>query len=117
MIVRLPLFAAAAAGVQVGAAIVASRYVVAEVRPLTLTLLRFALGPFKPPRGKGYVARVPDGLLVVPGDLIDDPVPVGFGQCSPDNAIRSLCRCHEREPAQSANAGRQARAMALKSAS
>lgn len=35
--------AAAAAGVQVGAAIVASRFVVAEVPPLTLALLRYAI--------------------------------------------------------------------------
>lgn len=40
---RLPLVAAAAAGVQVGAAIVASRFVVAEVPPLTLALLRYAI--------------------------------------------------------------------------
>lgn len=47
------LLAAAATGVQVGAAIVASRYVVAEVPPLTLALLRYAIGvlcllPFVP---------------------------------------------------------------------
>lgn len=39
-----PLLAAAATGVQVGAAIVASRYVVGEVPPLTLALLRYAIG-------------------------------------------------------------------------
>jgi drug/metabolite transporter (DMT)-like permease len=44
MTVKLPLLAATAAGVQVGAAIVASRYVVAEVPPLTLALLRYAIG-------------------------------------------------------------------------
>ena len=38
------LLAAAATGVQVGAAIVASRFVVAEVPPLTLALMRYAIG-------------------------------------------------------------------------
>jgi len=42
--VNLALLAAAATGVQVGATIVASRYVVAEVPPLTLALLRYAIG-------------------------------------------------------------------------
>jgi drug/metabolite transporter (DMT)-like permease len=42
--VKLALAAAAFTGVQVGAAIVASRYVVAEVPPLTLALLRYAIG-------------------------------------------------------------------------
>ena len=32
---------------------------------------------------------------VVRGDLIDDPVQLGLGEGSPDNAIRSLCRRHE----------------------
>ena len=41
---KLALWAAAATGVQVGAAIVASRLVVAEVPPLTLALLRYAIG-------------------------------------------------------------------------
>ena len=41
---NLALLAAAATGVQVGAAIVATRYVVAEVPPLTLALLRYAIG-------------------------------------------------------------------------
>jgi len=40
----LALAAAAATGVQVGAAIVASRFVVAEVPPLTLAMLRYAIG-------------------------------------------------------------------------
>lgn len=40
----LALAAAAATGVQVGAAIVASRFIVAEVPPLTLALLRYAIG-------------------------------------------------------------------------
>jgi len=44
MTINLPLLAAAATGVQVGAAIVASRFVVAEVPPLTLALLRYAIG-------------------------------------------------------------------------
>lgn len=39
-----PLVAAAATGVQVGAAIVASRFAVAEVPPLTLAMLRYAIG-------------------------------------------------------------------------
>jgi drug/metabolite transporter (DMT)-like permease len=38
------LWAAAATGVQVGAAIVASRFVIAEVAPLTLAMLRYAIG-------------------------------------------------------------------------
>lgn len=38
------LLAAAGAGVQVGAAIVASRFVVAQVPPLTLAMLRYAVG-------------------------------------------------------------------------
>jgi drug/metabolite transporter (DMT)-like permease len=42
--VNLALLAAAATGVQVGAAIVASRMVVAEVPPLTLAMLRYAIG-------------------------------------------------------------------------
>ena len=41
---NLALWAAAATGVQVGAAIVASRFVVAEVPPLTLAMLRYAIG-------------------------------------------------------------------------
>lgn len=44
MTLNLALLAAAATGVQVGAAIVASRFVVAEVPPLTLALLRYAIG-------------------------------------------------------------------------
>ena len=41
---KLPLAAAAFTGMQVGAAIVASRQVVGEVPPLTLALLRYAIG-------------------------------------------------------------------------
>jgi drug/metabolite transporter (DMT)-like permease len=41
---NLALLAAAATSVQVGAAIVASRFVVAELAPLTLALLRYAIG-------------------------------------------------------------------------
>lgn len=44
MKLNLALLAAAATGVQVGAAIVASRFVVADVPPLTLALLRYAIG-------------------------------------------------------------------------
>jgi drug/metabolite transporter (DMT)-like permease len=40
----LALWAAAGTGVQVGAAIVASRFAVAEVPPLTLAMLRYAIG-------------------------------------------------------------------------
>jgi drug/metabolite transporter (DMT)-like permease len=42
--INLALLAAAATGVQVGAAIVASRFVVADVPPLTLALLRYSIG-------------------------------------------------------------------------
>ncbi len=41
---NLALIAAAATGVQVGAATVASRFVVGEIAPLTLALLRYAIG-------------------------------------------------------------------------
>lgn len=41
---NLALLAAAATGVQVGAAMVASRFVVADVPPLTLALLRYSIG-------------------------------------------------------------------------
>ena len=41
---NLALLAAAAAGVQVGVATVASRFVLAEVAPLTLAMLRYAIG-------------------------------------------------------------------------
>ena len=45
---NLALLAAAATGVQVGAAIAASRMVVAEVPPLTLAMLRYAIGSLCP---------------------------------------------------------------------
>jgi drug/metabolite transporter (DMT)-like permease len=41
---NLALWAAAATGVQVGAALVASRFAVGEVPPLTLAMLRYAIG-------------------------------------------------------------------------
>lgn len=41
---NLALPAAAATGVQVGAAFVASRMVVADVPPLTLAMMRYAIG-------------------------------------------------------------------------
>lgn len=41
---KLALWAAALSGVQVGAGIVASRFAVAEVPPLTLAMLRYAIG-------------------------------------------------------------------------
>jgi drug/metabolite transporter (DMT)-like permease len=61
------LLAAAATGVQVGAAIVASRFAVAEVPPLTLAMLRYAIGfgcllPFT-------VAILRHGIQVRPRDL------------------------------------------------
>ncbi|RYF42179.1 MAG: DMT family transporter [Comamonadaceae bacterium] len=74
-----PLAAAAATGVQVGAAIVASRFAVAEVAPLTLAMLRYAIGflcllpfvlkPFWPsvPGGRAQFAiktRAPDLLAM-----------------------------------------------------
>jgi len=40
----LPIVAAAAVGVQVGAAIVASRYVIGQTTPVALALLRYAIG-------------------------------------------------------------------------
>lgn len=40
----LPILAAAAVGVQVGAAIVASRFVIAQTAPASLALLRYAIG-------------------------------------------------------------------------
>ena len=40
----LPILAAAAVGVQVGAAIVASRYVIGQTTPVALALLRYAIG-------------------------------------------------------------------------
>src|SRR5512141_2461648 len=41
---RLALFAAAAAGVQVGAAMVATRFVIDQSAPASLAMLRYALG-------------------------------------------------------------------------
>ena len=41
---NLALIAAAATGVQVGASTVASRFLVGEIAPLTLALLRYAIG-------------------------------------------------------------------------
>ncbi len=41
---RLPVIAAAATGIQVGVAIVASRYVIDQTTPVTLALLRYAIG-------------------------------------------------------------------------
>jgi drug/metabolite transporter (DMT)-like permease len=60
--VNRALLAAAATGVQVGAAIVASRFVVSEVPPLTLALLRYAIGflclaPFAYPVFKLFLAN------------------------------------------------------------
>lgn len=60
-------WAAAAVGVQVGAAIVATRFVVAELGPATLAALRYAIGlatllPFvwhAARRGRGGVTRIP----------------------------------------------------------
>src|SRR3954469_20649654 len=79
----LALWAAAGTGVQVGAAIVASRFAVAEVPPLTLAMLRYAIGfacllpfavrslpnaapaPIEPPRGsvwRDYFAMAALGI-------------------------------------------------------
>jgi drug/metabolite transporter (DMT)-like permease len=62
----LALWAAAGTGVQVGAAIVASRFAVGEVPPLTLAMLRYAIGfacllPFawRPMRALAGTARPP----------------------------------------------------------
>ncbi len=43
---RLPVIAAAATGIQVGAALVASRYVIDQTTPETLAMLRYAIGFF-----------------------------------------------------------------------
>lgn len=63
MKLNLALLAAAATGVQVGAAIVASRLVVAEVPPLTLALLRYAiaLACLLPFLLKSFMAPAHDG--------------------------------------------------------
>jgi len=58
----LPLIAAAAVGVQVGAAIVATRFVIAETTPAALALLRYSVGllclaPFVLAGGRARFAR------------------------------------------------------------
>jgi drug/metabolite transporter (DMT)-like permease len=66
----LPILAAAAVGVQVGAAIVASRFVIGQTTPVALALLRYAIGVLclAPPL---LVAR---GVRIAPRDLI----PIGL---------------------------------------
>lgn len=65
---HLPALAAATAGVQVGAAIVATRWVVADTGVVTLALLRYAIGA---------VALVPFALLARTGIATRDLLPVG----------------------------------------
>jgi drug/metabolite transporter (DMT)-like permease len=65
--VNLALLAAAATGVQVGAAIVASRFAVAEVPPLTLAMLRYAIG---------FLCLAPFAWRAFPG-AAQDPRPCG----------------------------------------
>ncbi len=79
---NLALLAAAATGVQVGAAIVASRYVVAGVPPLTLALLRYAIGvlcllPFVPAALR--VARA-QGVRWPPARDVAAMAALGIGQ-------------------------------------
>jgi drug/metabolite transporter (DMT)-like permease len=84
--VNWPLVAAAATGVQVGAAIVASRFAVAEVPPFTLAMLRYAIGfgcllPFAW-RGTREALRQPGGPTVHSsraGDLLAMAA-LGIGQ-------------------------------------
>lgn len=75
---NLALCAAAAAGVQVGAAIVASRFALQEVQPLTLAMLRYAVGalvllPFAVRALRGNPVRP------LPRDLVAMAAP-GIGQ-------------------------------------
>lgn len=65
-----PLLAAAATGVQVGAAIVATRFVIGETTPASLAMLRYAIG---------FVVLLP-ALLLAPRARIarGDLVPIGL---------------------------------------
>ncbi|RYF38702.1 MAG: DMT family transporter, partial [Comamonadaceae bacterium] len=81
-----PLAAAAATGVQVGAAIVASRFAVAEVAPFTLAMLRYAIGflcllPFvlKPLRPAVPGGRAPFAIKTRASDLLAMAA-LGIGQ-------------------------------------
>lgn len=83
---NLALLAAAATGVQVGAAIVASRFVVAEVPPLTLAMLRYAIGlacllPFAwaPIRAAARMQRSLAAMNLVAKDLLAMAA-LGIGQ-------------------------------------
>lgn len=74
---NLPMCAAALTGVQVGAAIVASRFAVAEVAPLTLAMLRYAIGfacllpfVFKPLRPLAGVQRAKCAIKPIARDLL-----------------------------------------------
>jgi drug/metabolite transporter (DMT)-like permease len=76
---NLALCAAAATGVQVGAAIVASRFAVAEVPPLTLAMLRYAIGfacllPF------AWKALAPGQRSVPPARDLAGMAALGIGQ-------------------------------------
>ena len=80
------LLAAAATGVQVGAAIVASRFVVGEVPPLTLALLRYAVGflclaPFAWPVLKLFLAHPSAGrsLSATASGVLDLAVMAALG--------------------------------------
>lgn len=80
------LWAAAATGVQVGAAIVASRFAVGEVPPLTLALLRYAVGflclaPFAWPVLKLFLAHPSAGrsLSATASGVLDLAVMAALG--------------------------------------
>ncbi len=80
------LLAAAATGVQVGAAIVASRFAVGEVPPLTLALLRYAVGflclaPFAWPVLKLFLAHPSAGrsLFATASGVLDLAVMAALG--------------------------------------
>lgn len=80
------MWAAAGTGVQVGAAIVASRFVVAEVPPLTLAMLRYAIGlacllPFawEPIRTLARAPRAPTATKSIAKDLLAMAA-LGIGQ-------------------------------------
>ncbi len=78
---NLALWAAAATGVQVGSAIVASRFAVAEVPPFTLAMLRYAIGfacllPF----ALGAVRALPPGTRLPPRRDLAAMAALGIGQ-------------------------------------
>ncbi len=84
---RLALLAAAATGVQVGAAIVASRMVVADVPPLTLAMLRYGIGflcllpfVFKPWGSVSMEAKTWSAVTRLPGADVLAMAALGLGQ-------------------------------------